>query len=118
MGTADEVLIGGLIVGGNALANNSVVLRAIGPSLSDAGVSNPLQDPVLELHNSSGVIISSNDDWQDTQKDQIIASGLAPSNRRESAIFATLPAGNYTAVVRGTGDTSGVALVEVYSLEH
>ncbi len=116
VGTADEVLIGGFIVGGNALANNAVVARAIGPSLSAAGVTNALQDPVLELHDASGAIIASNDNWQDTQKAQISASGLAPINPKESAIFATLPAGNYTAVVHGAGDTTGVALVEVYSV--
>jgi hypothetical protein len=116
VGTGDEVLIGGFIVGGSALANNSVLLRALGPSLSDAGVTNALPDPALELHDASGAIIAANDDWQDTQKEQITASGLAPDKPNESAIFATLPAGNYTAVVRGVGDLTGVALVEVYSV--
>jgi hypothetical protein len=117
VGTGNDVLIGGFIVGGNALANNAVVVRAIGPSLSQAGVSNPLADPTLELHNSSGVLIASNDDWQDTQEELITAAGLAPTDPSESAIYATLPAGNYTAVVRGAGDTTGTALVEVYSLQ-
>lgn len=114
--TGDNVLIGGFIVGGNALANDSVVVRALGPSLFQAGVINPLQDPVLELHNASGATIASNDDWQDSQKGQIVASGLAPGDPNESAIFATLPAGNYTAVVHGANDTISVALVEIYSL--
>lgn len=117
VGTGDEVLIGGFIVGGSALANNSVVARAIGPSLSDAGISNPLQDPVLELHNASGVVIATNDNWQETQKEQITATGLAPADEKESAIYATLPAGNYTAVVRGAGNTTGLALMEVYSVK-
>lgn len=112
----ENVLIGGFIVGGSALANNAVVVRAIGPSLSGGGVSNPLSDPVLELHDSSGAIIASNNDWQDTQKAQIAASGLAPTDPRESAIFATLPAGNYTAVVQSGDRTTGLALVEVYSV--
>ncbi|MGH8092732.1 MAG: NHL repeat-containing protein [Chthoniobacterales bacterium] len=116
VGTDDNVLIGGFIVGGNALANNAVVVRAIGPSLAQAGIANALADPVLELHNSSGALLSSNEDWQDTQAAQISASGLAPTDPKESAIFATLPAGAYTAVVRGAGDTTGVALVEVYSI--
>lgn len=116
VGTGDNVLIGGFIVGGNGLANNGVIARAIGPSLTKAGVSNPLGDPVLELHNSAGSIVASNDDWQATQKDLISARGLAPSNSKESAIYATLPAGSYTAVVRGAGDSTGVALVEVYSV--
>jgi hypothetical protein len=116
VGTGDDILIGGFIVGGNALANNAVVLRAIGPSLSQASVKNPLADPTLELHNSGGTLIASNDNWQDTQKDKIMVTGLAPTDPNESAISATLPAGNYTAVVRGAGDTTGTALVEVYSI--
>ncbi len=116
VGTGDDVLIGGFIVGGNALANNAVVVRAIGPSLIDAGVTSPLADPTLELHDSGGTIIASNDDWQDTQEDQITAAGLAPTDPNESAIYATLPAGNYTAVVRGADDTTGTALVEIYSV--
>jgi sugar lactone lactonase YvrE len=117
VGTGENVLIGGFIVGGSALAGNAVVVRAIGPSLSQSGVSNPLFDPTLELHNGDGAVIASNDDWQDTQKEQISAAELAPIDPEESAIYATLPAGNYTAVVRGAGDTTGTALVEVYSLE-
>ncbi len=116
VGTGDDVLIGGFIVGGNALANNAVIARAIGPSLTLAGVRNPLADPVLELHNASGAIVASNDDWEDDQETEISASGLAPTDPNESAIFATLPAGNFTAVVRGADDTTGVALVEVYSV--
>ena len=77
---------------------------------------NPLSDPVLELHNAGGALIASNDNWQDGQEAQIKASGLAPADPKESAIFATLPAGGFTAVVRGAGDTTGVALVEVYSI--
>lgn len=116
VGTGDDVLIGGFIVGGSALANNAVVVRALGPSLSSAGVGHTLQDPLLELHDASGMLIATNDNWQDTRKDRITASGLAPSDTRESAIFATLPAGNYTAIVRGAGDSTGVAVVEVYSV--
>ncbi len=116
VGTSDEVLIGGFIMGGNALSNNAAVVRALGPSLANARVSNALQDPVLELHNSSGALIASNDNWQETQKEQITATGLAPTDTKESAIFTTLPAGNYTAIVRGAGETTGVALLEVYSV--
>ena len=116
VGTGDETLIGGFIVGGSALDNNTVVVRALGPSLSPAGVANALSDPVLELHNASGALLASNDNWQDDQQAQITAAGLAPSDPRESAIFAALPAGSYTVVVRGAGDTTGVALVEVYSI--
>jgi hypothetical protein len=115
VGSGENVLIGGFIVGGSALANNAVVVRAMGPSLSP-GVSSPLSDPVLELRDSSGAVVASNNDWQDTQKAQITASGLAPTNPHESAIFATLPAGNYTAVVISGNETIGLAVVEVYSV--
>jgi hypothetical protein len=116
VGTGDDVLIGGFIVGGNALANNTVVVRALGPSLTQGGVTNPLADPVLELRDASGALIAANDNWQDTQSGQITASGLAPGNPKESAIYATLSAGAYTAVVHGVGNATGVALVEVYSV--
>ena len=112
----DDVLIGGFIVGGSALANNAVVIRALGPSFSGSGIANPLTDPVLELRDSTGGLVAANNDWQDTQKALIEASGLAPSNPRESAIFATLPAGNYTAVVRSRDQSSGTAVVEIYSV--
>lgn len=115
-GTGDDVLIGGLIVGGDALATNAVVVRAIGPSLAQAGVANPLTDPTLELHNAIGALIASNDDWRETQEAQITATGLAPTDPNESAIYVTLPAGNYTGVVRGIGDTTGTALIEVCSV--
>lgn len=115
VGTGDNVLIGGFILGGNALANNAIVVRALGPSLTSSGVGNALADPIVELYNADGVLIETNDDWQDTQAAQITAEGLAPPDPRESAIFASLPAGNYTAVVHGHGSASGVALVEVYS---
>jgi hypothetical protein len=115
--SGENVLIGGFIVGGSALANNAVVVRAMGPSLSP-GVSSPLSDPVLELRDSSGAIVASNNDWQDTQKAQITATGLAPANSHESAIFATLPAGDYTAVVLSGNNATGLAVVEVYSVSH
>jgi hypothetical protein len=115
VGTGDDVLmIGGFIVGGNALANNALVLRALGPSL--AGVANALVDPMLELHDASGTIVASNDNWRDTQEAQIAASGLAPTDRNESAIYSTLPQGSYTAIVRGAHGTTGTALVEIYSV--
>lgn len=116
VGTGDDVLIGGFIIGENALATNAVVVRVIGRSLSQAGVTNSLADPTLEIHNSAGTVIASNDDWKEIQEDQITASGLAPINSNESAIYATLPAGSYTAVVRGASSTTGTALVEVYSI--
>jgi hypothetical protein len=103
-----------------------VILRAIGPELSQYGVPNPLTDPTLELHDSTGALIASNDDWQHTiiggiitadQVRDIQNSGHAPGDARESAIIANLPPGNYTAIVRGVNNTTGVGLVEVYDLD-
>ncbi|MBA3962948.1 MAG: hypothetical protein H0X40_13770 [Chthoniobacterales bacterium] len=111
----DGVMIGGFIVGASTEATQ-IFIRALGPSLADEQVANPLQNPVLELHNGNGALIVSNDNWADTDKDAIIATGLAPKNAAESAMIASLPAGNYTAVLSGAGNTSGVALIEVYSL--
>ena len=91
-------------------------MRAIGPSLADSKVPNPLQDPVLELHDGNGATIKMNDDWAESAEGEIEASGLAPQDARESSILANLIGGNYTAIVRGKNDTSGVALVEIYHL--
>jgi hypothetical protein len=113
--TGDDVLIGGVIVRGYTA--QEIVLRAIGPELGSRGVSNFLADPTLELHDGQGNLVESNDNWMDSpEKDQIIASGLAPTDDRESAILATLFPGNYTGIVRGAGDTTGVGLVEVYRI--
>ena len=73
-------------------------------------------DPTLDLYNSNGVTLASNDNWEDTQQAQIQAAGLAPSNAAESAILQTLAPGSYTAIVRGKNNTTGVALVEIYGL--
>ena len=122
--TDDNVMIGGFIVEGTQ--PKRVILRAIGPELSQFGVPNPLPDPVLELHDSAGALIASNDDWQHTiiggiitgdQVRDIRSSGYAPRDGRESAIIADLPPGNYTGIVRGKNIITGVALVEVYDLE-
>ena len=116
VGTGNDVLIGGFILGGNGVATNGVVIRAIGPSLGQVGVSNPLLDPILELYSSNGVLLYRNDNWQDSQASQIAITGLAPPDPRESAILAMLPAGSFTAIVRGAGNTTGTALVEIYNL--
>src|SRR5438874_1629149 len=101
VGIGDAVLIGGFIVTGNGMVNSKVLIRAAGPSLTALSVSGALQDPVLRLFNSSGTVIASNDNWKDTQQAAIEATGLAPTDDRESAILATLPAGAYTAIVSG-----------------
>ena len=116
-------MIGGLIVQGSE--PKRVIIRAIGPELTQYGVPNVLANPTLELHDRTGALIASNDNWQHTiiggiitsdQRGDIRASGHAPRDGRESAIIAELPPGNYTAIVRGVNDTTGVALVEVYDL--
>jgi hypothetical protein len=116
VGTNENVMIGGFITGGNGQADSKVVIRAIGPSLAAFGIANVLQDPLLELHNANGTTIQSNDDWQQTQAAEITQSGLAPTDSRESAMVTTLPDGNYTAIVRGKNNATGVAVVEVYSV--
>jgi hypothetical protein len=122
--TGDDVMIGGFIVQGTQSKN--VIIRAIGPELSQYGLPNPLADPTLELHNDTGALIASNNDWQHTiiggiitqdQVQDIQNSGHAPAVASESAIIANLPPGNYTAIVRGVNNTTGVALVEVYDLD-
>ncbi len=111
--TGDDVLIGGLIVlGQNPLR---VIVRAIGPSLPFSGV---LADPTLNLHDSNGTLLISNNDWRDdpAQESEIIATGIPPWNDVESAIVRNLTPGSYTAIVRGVNDTTGIAVVEVYGL--
>lgn len=116
----DNVMIGGFIVGGGLGSGGSgverVLVRGIGPSLSSAGISGALPDPRLELRNSSGTVIASNDNWKDSQQAEIEATGLSPSNDLESALLATIRAGNYTAILRGRDDSTGVAVVEAYNL--
>jgi hypothetical protein len=109
--TGDNVMIGGFIVLGTL--DETVLIRAIGPSLP---VSNTLADPTLELHDADGATVASNDNWRDTQEAEIEATGLPPNDDAESAILSTLAPGGYTAIVRGVGDTTGVALIEAYGL--
>ena len=112
----DDVMIGGLIVGGNGSADARILLRAIGPSLGEAGIAGALQDPVMELRDANGDIVQENDNWQDNQPLDIAATSIPPGHPAESAIVINLPSGNYTAVVRGKNGGIGVGLVEVYNL--
>jgi hypothetical protein len=122
--TGANVMIGGFIINGSG--PKTVIVRAIGPELTRFGVPDPLADPALDLHNSTGVLVASNNNWQTTviggiiTSDQVSAiqnSRHAPTQPSESAIIATLQPGNYTAIVRGVNNTVGVALVEVYDLQ-
>jgi len=121
--TGENVMIGGFIVQGSG--PKRVIIRAIGPELTQYGIADALANPTLELHNGGGAVIATNDDWQTTiiggvitssQVSDIQNSGHAPTAASESAIIADLPPGNYTAIVRGVSNTTGVALVEVYDL--
>jgi hypothetical protein len=112
----DNVGIGGFIITGSAPKH--VLLRAIGPSLTQFGVPNALPDPVLELHGPGAFVTITNDNWREdpAQEAAIQATGIPPTNDLESAIDTTLNPGAYTGVVRGKNNTSGVALIEVYDL--
>jgi len=111
----DSILIGGFILRGGS-GSGDVVVRAIGFSLGQAGVTSPLDDPTLELRNANGALVAANDDWQDTDEAGIRQTGLAPTDELESAIAISLPAGNYTALVAGFEGMAGIGLVEVYNL--
>ena len=114
----DEVMIAGFILGSSSTGNElRAVIRAIGPSLAGAGVAGTLQDPLLELHDANGALIVMNDNWKDTQRAELEATGVAPTSDRESAIVATLLPGRYTAIVRGVNGSTGVGLVEVYVVD-
>lgn len=114
--TGDNVGIGGFIITGGV--PKRVLLRAIGPSLTQFGVPDVLADPMLELHGPGTFAPVTNDNWGEdpVQRALIQATGIAPTNDLESVIEANLSPGAYTAIVRGNGNTSGVALVEVYDL--
>ena len=113
--TGDQVGIGGFIITGTGPKH--VIVRAIGPDLRRFGIPNPLEDPVLELHGPAGFTTVINDNWRDTQETQIKATGLAPTNDLESAIDAVLTPGNYTGIIRGKDEGTGIGLIEVYDLD-
>jgi hypothetical protein len=116
VGLNDNVMIGGFIVGPNSANAGTVAVRGLGPSLSNFGISNALLDPSLELNDGNGNLVALNDNWKDIQAEQITAANLAPADDRESAIIITVAPGNYTAVIRGTNNATGIAVVEVYNL--
>lgn len=114
--TGNSVMIAGFIVGGDGPAH--VVIRGIGPSLTGFGIANALQNPFLELYDSNGHRLATNDNWQDAANfGQVVDAGLAPSDSRESALSVILNPSSYTAVVSGLNSTTGVGLVEVYRIQ-
>jgi hypothetical protein len=120
VGAGDQVMIGGFIVGGPPFGSGSssgrYIVRAIGPSLTRAGIANPLADPTLEVYDGNGQLTGANNNWQDSQAAEIRATGVAPQDDREAALLGYLPSGPYTAVIRGANGSTGVALVEIYNL--
>jgi len=115
VGSGQSVMIAGFITtGGNG--STQVVVRGLGPTLAQFGVSGALADPVVALVDSNGTVIQSNNNWKDTQQAAIQATGLAPPNNLEAALLATVTAGNYTAILSGNGGGTGIGLVEVYKL--
>jgi hypothetical protein len=115
--TGNDIVIGGFILG-NQSGNDRIVVRGIGPSLTAFGVSNALANPALELRDTNGALLVTNNDWQDNaaQAAELTAAGLAPTNNLESGIAAMLPPGAYTALLAGRNNGTGVGLVEVYDL--
>jgi hypothetical protein len=113
--TGENIVIGGFLLGGNT-GNDRLIIRGIGPSLTGLGVANALADPKLELRDSNGAVLFSNNDWQDdaAQAAEISGAGLALGNALESGIAATLPPGLYTALLAGLNNVTGVGLVEIY----
>jgi phosphatidylinositol-3-phosphatase len=109
--TQDNVMIGGVILGGTDYSR--VIIRGLGPSIP---VPDRLSDPILELHDGNGATIEFNDDWKQTQAAEIQISGLAPSDDREAAIIGNFPPGQYTVVLRGKNNATGIGLVEAYKL--
>jgi hypothetical protein len=117
--TADNVMIGGFALGGSSINPARVVVRAIGPSLGQSGINNPLQDPTLQLFDNNGQSMAFNDNWMDdpNQVAELQTRGLAPQSSSESALVTSLPPGQYTAVVAGQGGGIGVGLIEVYAVQ-
>lgn len=117
-GTGDNNLIGGFIVGGTG--SKELVVRGMGPSLGAAGVSNALSDPMITVVDANQKVVATNDDWtSNSTSDQALLqlTNLAPPSHKESALVLSLPAGAYTAVVRGVADTTGICLVEIYDVD-
>jgi hypothetical protein len=115
VGTDQNVMIGGFITeGGNG--STEVVVRGLGPTLTQFGVSGALADPVVTLVDQNGMVVKTNDNWRNTQQAAIQATGLAPPDDLESAMVVTVATGRYTAILSGQNGGTGIGLVEVYKL--
>jgi len=116
VGNGDDVLVADILITANPDEEKTVLVRALGPSLGVLGVTDALQDPILEIRDENGML-ESNDDWKSNQEAAIASTGLAPTSGKESAVLIRLGAGNYTAIVRGNGRNQGMAMVEAYILK-
>jgi sugar lactone lactonase YvrE len=116
VGTGSDVMIAGFIAQSSTGGSGEAYIRALGPSLASAGISDPLADPVLGLYDGNGALIAMNDNWMSTQEAEIEATGIPPTNPAEAAIVATLMPGAYTAIESGNNGGTGVGLIEVYNL--
>jgi cytochrome c peroxidase len=112
VGTGDNATIGGFIIAGNT--SKPILIRALGPSLSDLGLTGLLLDPVLELRGDNGGLLFQNDNWKDDQRSQIEGTPYQPGDDREAVIIASLPPAAYTAVLTGKNQTTGLGLLEIY----
>ena len=115
VGTGENVVIAGFITSGGS-GSTQVVVRGLGPTLTQYGVSGALVDPVMTLVDSDGNVLQTNNNWKDSQQTEIQNTGLQPPNDLEAAILATVPVGNYTVILSGNGGGMGTGLVEVYKL--
>ena len=117
--TAENVMIGGFVLGGTSINPARVVVRALGPSLQSSGIADPLSNPTLQLFDNNGQNVFNNDNWQEvpSQAAELQALNLAPPNPAESAIVTMLPPGLYTAVVAGHSGETGIGLIEVYGVQ-
>ena len=119
VGTGDNVMIGGFIAGGGGGGIATVLIRALGPSLAGSGISNWLPDPTFELYNANGTFIGGNNDWVDPSNPNyynVLATGLGPQYAVESAQISDVGPGNYTVILRGRSNATGVGLIEIYNL--
>jgi hypothetical protein len=114
--TDNNIVIAGFVLSADGVADDRVIVRGIGPSLADFGLSPVLANPTLELRDNNGALLIANNDWQENpeQAMEINAAGLAPTNSLESAMAATLPPGLYTALLAGSNNGTGIGVVEVY----
>ncbi len=115
--SGDNAMIGGFIIGPPSDGSTAVVVRAIGPSLTNFGVNGALPDPTVELHDGNGATLAFNDNWADDANHGSIPQSLQPGDPHESALYRVLPPGGYTAIMRGTGNSTGIGLIEVYNVQ-